>query len=182
MAWLLVSAGTGPEECQIAVKKFISYLLEKPNIHCLDFIESRQGCLSALFSGSEEDLIEFQGTMKWICNSPIRKGWKRKNWFITGQIFSEEVSTDFDLKDIKFESVRSSGPGGQHVNKTESAIRATHKPSGISVFAQEERSQHQNKKLAIARLIQKIKEKEEQKKASQKQNQWLTHHSLPYCP
>lgn len=178
MSWLLVSSGTGPEECHQAVQNFIKYITQNKEIKCLDYTKSNHGCLSALFCGPEALLKEYKGTMKWICPSSIRKGWKRKNWFITGQVFSEDLPVSFNMKDIKIETTRSSGPGGQHVNKTESAVRATHISTGISVFAQEERSQYQNKKLAIARLIQKIQEIEEEKQAHKKQDQWMTHHSL----
>ena len=56
------------------------------------------------------------------------------------------------LSGVTFEAMRASGPGGQHVNKTESAVRATHKPSEFVATAREERSQVMNKKLALARL------------------------------
>ena len=60
------------------------------------------------------------------------------------------------LRDIRYEAVRASGPGGQHVNKTDSAVRATHLPSGLSVKVQTERSQHANKRLARALLAHKL--------------------------
>lgn len=62
-----------------------------------------------------------------------------------------EIPLDFriDEKDLKYEYMRSSGPGGQHVNKTESACRVTHIPSGLAVFNQEDRSQDKNKKRAL---------------------------------
>ncbi len=59
-------------------------------------------------------------------------------------------------KDLRFETLRSSGPGGQHVNTTDSAVRATHVPSGLSVKVQTERSQHANKRLARALLAHKL--------------------------
>lgn len=69
-------------------------------------------------------------------------------------------SVPFDFvvndKDIKYEFMKSSGPGGQSVNKTESACRATHIPTGMSVMNQEDRSQDRNKKRATEILKQKL--------------------------
>ena len=62
------------------------------------------------------------------------------------------TNTEALLKDIQFQPLRASGPGGQHRNKVETAIRATHLPTGITVIATEHRSQYRNKKLALARL------------------------------
>ena len=56
------------------------------------------------------------------------------------------------VQDVRFEAFRAGGPGGQHQNKTESAVRATHIASGLSVVAREERSQHRNKALALERI------------------------------
>ena len=60
------------------------------------------------------------------------------------------------LRECEVETFRSSGPGGQHVNKTESAVRLRHVPSGIVVTSQQERSQHRNKMLCLQRLRKKI--------------------------
>jgi peptide chain release factor 2 len=60
------------------------------------------------------------------------------------------------LRECEVDTFRSSGPGGQHVNKTESAVRLTHLPSGIVVTSQQERSQHRNKALCLKKLRQKI--------------------------
>jgi ribosome-associated protein len=60
------------------------------------------------------------------------------------------------LRDCEVETFRSSGPGGQHVNKTESAVRLRHVPSGVVVTAQQERSQHLNKALCIQKLRKKV--------------------------
>src|ERR1700754_2859198 len=60
------------------------------------------------------------------------------------------------LRECEVETFRSSGPGGQHVNKTESAVRLRHLPSGIVVSSQQERSQHRNKALCLQRLRNKV--------------------------
>ena len=60
------------------------------------------------------------------------------------------------LRECEIDTFRASGPGGQHVNKTESAVRLTHKPSGVVVTCREERSQHQNKAVCLRKLREKI--------------------------
>ena len=60
------------------------------------------------------------------------------------------------LRECEVETFRSSGPGGQHVNKTESAVRLRHLPSGVVVSSQQERSQHRNKALCLQKLRKKI--------------------------
>ncbi len=60
------------------------------------------------------------------------------------------------LRECEVETFRSSGPGGQHVNKTESAVRLTHVPSGVVVTSRQERSQHRNKALCLQRLRKKV--------------------------
>ena len=60
------------------------------------------------------------------------------------------------LRECEVDTFRSSGPGGQHVNKTESAVRLTHVPSGVIVSSQQERSQHRNKAICLQKLREKI--------------------------
>ena len=67
-------------------------------------------------------------------------------------------SDDELLRECEVGTFRSSGPGGQHVNKTESAVRLKHLPSGVVVTSREERSQHQNKALCLQKLREKVKQ------------------------
>lgn len=87
--------------------------------------------------------------------------------FVHAQI-DDDIDIEINTEDLEFEAIRASGAGGQKVNKTSSAVRLTHKPSGIVVRCQTERSQHQNRDTAMKMLKAQLYEKEVQKRNAEK--------------
>jgi peptide chain release factor len=164
MIRLLLSSGRGPAECRIAVKKAMAALTDEATTlgletDCLSGPDpDGHGPASAIVvihgGGAAHFAQNWIGAVQWIAQSPLRPHHKRKNWYIG----AFELPTPPDAPkilgpgDVRFQAFRAGGPGGQHQNKTESAVRATHIPSGLTVVAREERSQHRNKALALERI------------------------------
>jgi peptide chain release factor len=189
--WLHVTSGRGPVECQLAVAKMTDLLKREAaaaglTAELIDAVEgeAREALRSSLLSIAGNDALAFAnrnaGSMQWICTSPIRTTHKRKNWFLGVEVLAppEITSNVIDQRDVTFEAMRASGPGGQHVNKTESAVRATHKPSGLVTTAREERSQVMNKKLALARLAALLADGHRDAKADADRDRWQQHDQL----
>ena len=187
MILLQLSAAQGPEECALAVAKALKRLLTEAaeqgvEVRVLDQEAGerpatlRSVLLALSGEGAEQLADAWSGSLQWICVSPYRPAHRRKNWFFGGARFAAPPASL--ESQIRFETLRSSGPGGQHVNTTDSAVRATHLASGISVKVQSERSQHANKRLALLLIARRLAEQAEQASDALRAERRLFHHQV----
>lgn len=183
---LHISSGHGPKECQWVVAKLAqSFAKEaaRQGLEC-NLLEPADDTAASLLlevsgEGCEDFASERIGTIRWIGNSPFRPRHKRKNWYAGVSVAPSPKDTPhLRDEDIKYQAIRASGPGGQHVNKTDSAVRATHGPTGMSVVSQEQRSQFANKKIARLKLAIALEEKHEASKANSKADLWQQNQNL----
>ncbi|MGB4775513.1 MAG: peptide chain release factor H [Daejeonella sp.] len=184
-----ITSGRGPAECCRVVTRVQEIMLKQADKEYIELkvLENKKGSingtlLSATLMAEGRDLASFikewRGTIQWIAQSHYRKFHKRKNWFVAVEIFDVKEQMQWNSKDVIFETYRSSGPGGQNVNKVETAVRGIHVTSGIRIMVMDTRSQLQNKKLCLQRLEAKVLAWQTQQLIIQQQDQWQEHNSL----
>ncbi len=184
---LLVSSGGGPVECRQAVAHILRAMSREAQTSGVDIDVASEaapnGPKSAIVrlhaDGARELAGRWLGTIQWICKSQIRKSHKRQNWFVgIFELPDVEQVEKYDIDAVQFETFRAGGPGGQHQNTTDSAVRATCTNTGISVVVREGRSQHRNKAIAVERLQTLLSTRKELNESLSKQKQNHLHHQL----
>ena len=179
-AILRLNAGAGGTEamdwCSMLYRMYCRWAERKGfRIEELDYLEGDEaGIKSVTFQVDGENAYGYlkseKGVHRLVRMSPFNANGKRQTSFVSCDVMPDiEQDIDIEVKDedIRVDTYRSSGAGGQHINKTSSAIRITHLPTGIVVTCQNERSQHMNKDKAMQMLKAKLylleQEKQEEK-------------------
>ena len=188
--YIQITSGRGPVECCRVVVLVMSKIIEQARSlgYEVEVVEHEDGpndgCMfSATLAIESEHAIslkdEWEGSVLWVAQkNPFRSWHRRKNWLVGVHFFKPLQTGTISERDITYETLRSSGPGGQNVNKVESAVRAIHVPTGITVLASDERLQIQNKRLARERLLMKLSAIDEDRRLHHNHEVWMNHNSL----
>lgn len=173
-AILTIHAGSGGTDAQdwaeILLRMYIRWGERKGfSVKTLDLQDDTEGGIkSATLLVSGENAYGYLKTEKGVHRlvriSPYDSSGRRHTSFASAEVMPEidqDITVEIDDDDIRIDTFRASGAGGQHVNKTDSAIRITHLPTNIVVSCQNERSQHQNKDTAMKLLMSKLVELKE---------------------
>lgn len=168
---LLVTSGRGPAECRLAVAEVVRLILKEAKAQDLDTEtipgpDHAQGhgpgsvVVVVDGEGAESFARTWVGSIQQIAASTVRPGHKRKNWFVSVSKLDEiPPATQVLDADVRVDTFRAGGPGGQHQNTTDSAVRVVHIPTGLKAIARDGKSQHQNRKLAMRRLSELLEMK-----------------------
>ncbi len=178
-ALLNIYAGAGGVDAQdwaLMLSRMYKRFCQKKNLNIVVVYESfgeQGGIKSASYEIKGQDIYNLlrgeNGVHRLVRISPFSAKNLRHTSFALIEVLPEIVAHNiqFDQKDLKIDTFRSSGPGGQNVNKLETAVRITHLPTGISVAVQSERSQAQNKEKALQLLYSRLMRKVEEKNAKE---------------
>ncbi len=183
-AYLDINSGSGGTEAQDWAEMLLRMYLRWAEAHDFktELIEVSQGEVAGIKSATIHIQGEYAfgwlrtetGVHRLVRKSPFDSGNRRHTSFASVFV-SPEIDDDIDVQvnpaDLRIDTYRASGAGGQHVNRTDSAVRITHIPTGAVVQCQNDRSQHKNKANAMKQLKAKLYEMELQKRNAEKQDQ-----------
>ncbi|QYC45179.1 Peptide chain release factor 2 [Nonomuraea coxensis DSM 45129] len=170
---LLLSAGRGPQECAWALARLLRRLETDAARHGLETRRAdtvpgdRPGTYRSVLvriagAGAEEFAASWTGTLCWQAPSPYRPSAGRKNWYVIARPCQVDVPrTTFAEADVDIVACRTGGPGGQHRNKASTAVRATHRPTGIVVVVDTERQFSLNRRIALRLLRERVERGDE---------------------
>ena len=187
-AILTVQAGSGGTDamdfCQMLLRMYVRFSEEAGfEAEILDLQEAEEaGLKSATFLVAGENAYGYlkseRGVHRLVRISPFDTNKRRHTSFASVSVYPEiedDIAVEIDEKDLRIDTFRASGKGGQHINKTDSAVRITHIQTGIVVQCQNERSQFKNKAMALkilkSRLYDMLKKEQEAKLLSYSQGQ-----------
>lgn len=187
--YIQLTAGRGPVECARAVILVANEFRKAvPTAELIDYeAHNREsGCFMSMTFAVEADSDEivslkreWEGTVLYVATTNrYRPGHKRRNWFVGVNFLDPVELTEIRDSDIRYETCRSGGKGGQNVNKVETSVRAIHIPTGLTVRCSDERSQLQNKARARERLILKLSQTNNALQADATRDKWSNHTSL----
>lgn len=181
-AYLDIQAGSGGTEAQDWAEMLLRMYLRwgEQKEFKTELVEVSGGEVAGIKSATLHFEGEFAfgwlrtetGVHRLVRKSPFDSGNRRHTSFASIFVSPEiddDIEIDLDMSQVRVDTYRASGAGGQHVNKTDSAVRLTHEPSGIVVQCQNQRSQHKNKDMAIKQLKAKLYELEELKQKASMQ-------------
>jgi peptide chain release factor 2 len=177
-----IQSGSGGTEAQdwaeMLLRMYLRYCDKKG--FAIEMIEEQKGDVAGIKNASFKVIGDYAfgylrtetGIHRLVRNSPFDANNKRHTSFASVFIYPEindEITIDINPSELRIDTFRASGAGGQHINKTDSAIRITHIPTNTVVQCQSDRSQHKNRDEAMKMLKAKLYELELRKKESEKQ-------------